>query len=484
MTIATLLPEPSLRAAVYVRISQDREGDELGVARQEHACRELADRLGFEVVEDLVFRENDTSAYSGKPRPRYLALLDAIDRGRVDVVLCWHPDRLTVTPRELEDLIDLLAGQVTVHTVNAGTYDLSTRAGQMTARVVAATARYERDQKAERQKGKNEQLVRDGWWGGGPVIYGYRSTKVAHGGKLMTSLTVYEPEARWVRWMADAVLAGESLLGIERHLNAEGVPAPRSGSWSRYRVRAILLSPTIAGWTTLNGEPAAKAQWEPIIPKAVWDDVRDVLADPARLYAKRPRSFLLSSLCFDTAGTKMRTRTSYSRGGVEGPRIYTNDRAGGVIHADHLEDLVVDALLARYDSARLADEAGDEPDPAQAEVEAVEAELLELADARGRGDITTLAEYLAIKAPTEARLAEAQARARTQRGRRRRHDQRTAELMTVPGALRKAWPDLSFDERRRAVKAAIKRVVIAPTERYARVGKSFSADRVEVEWAD
>jgi DNA invertase Pin-like site-specific DNA recombinase len=121
MTIATLLPDPSPRAAVYVRISEDRVGDELGVARQEHACRELAARLGFEVVEDLVFRENDTSAYSGRPRPQYLALLDAIDRGRVDVVLCWHPDRLTVTPRELEDLIDLLAGQVTVHTVNAGT---------------------------------------------------------------------------------------------------------------------------------------------------------------------------------------------------------------------------------------------------------------------------------------------------------------------------------------------------------------------------
>jgi hypothetical protein len=354
----------------------------------------------------------------------------------------------------------------------------------MTARVVAATARYERDQKAERQKAKNEQLVRDGWWGGGPVIYGYRSTKVTHGGKVMTSLAIYEPEARWVRWMADALLAGESLLGIERHLNAQGVPAPRAASWSRYRVRAILLSPTIAGWTTLHGEPAAKAWWEPIVPKARWDEVRDVLSDPARLYAKRPRSFLLSSMCFDTAGTKMRTRTSYHRGGVEGPRIYTNDRAGGVIHADHLEDFVVAALLLRYDSARLADEGGDEPDPAQAEVQAIEAEVLELAAARGRGDIKTLAEYLAIKAGTEERLDEARARARTQVRRRRRHDQQTAELMTRPGALRKAWPELSFDERRRVVKAAIKRVVIAPTERYARVGSSFGADRVSVEWAD
>ena len=38
------------KAAVYVRISRDREGAGLGVQRQEQDCRELADRLGWHVV--------------------------------------------------------------------------------------------------------------------------------------------------------------------------------------------------------------------------------------------------------------------------------------------------------------------------------------------------------------------------------------------------------------------------------------------------
>jgi len=38
------------RAAIYCRISDDREGRGLGVARQEDDCRKLAERLGWEVA--------------------------------------------------------------------------------------------------------------------------------------------------------------------------------------------------------------------------------------------------------------------------------------------------------------------------------------------------------------------------------------------------------------------------------------------------
>ena len=50
-----------LRAVVYVRISDDPEGTERGVDRQEADCRAYAAAHGWEVV--AVFRENDTSAF-------------------------------------------------------------------------------------------------------------------------------------------------------------------------------------------------------------------------------------------------------------------------------------------------------------------------------------------------------------------------------------------------------------------------------------
>jgi site-specific DNA recombinase len=62
------------RAAIYCRISRDRIGAGLGVERQETECRELAARLGWTVA--VVYVDNDISAYSGKARPGYRALLE------------------------------------------------------------------------------------------------------------------------------------------------------------------------------------------------------------------------------------------------------------------------------------------------------------------------------------------------------------------------------------------------------------------------
>ena len=68
-------------------------------------CEQLADRRGWKVVERYV--DADISAYSGKPRPEYLRMLDDIEAGAVEAVVVYHADRLHRHPRELEDFIDL-----------------------------------------------------------------------------------------------------------------------------------------------------------------------------------------------------------------------------------------------------------------------------------------------------------------------------------------------------------------------------------------
>src|SRR3954447_23762852 len=96
---------PRLPAAIYARISRDREGAGLGVERQEADCRALAKRLGWEVV--AVYVDNDISAYSGKPRPQYRAMLDAVRARQVQGIVAWHSDRLHRRPTELEEFITL-----------------------------------------------------------------------------------------------------------------------------------------------------------------------------------------------------------------------------------------------------------------------------------------------------------------------------------------------------------------------------------------
>src|SRR4051794_6649419 len=127
-------------AAVYVRISRDSEKEGKGVARQRKDCRALARRLGWDVAD--VYEDNDVSASNGKPRPAFERMRTAVEAGRLKAIVVWDVDRLTRTPRELEDVIDW-ANEHGLKLANVGGHiDLATPTGRLTARIQGTVARH------------------------------------------------------------------------------------------------------------------------------------------------------------------------------------------------------------------------------------------------------------------------------------------------------------------------------------------------------
>ncbi len=89
---ATAAQTHPLRVAIYARFSEDRYGDAAGVSRQlEDQRQQVAERRAVVVGE---FVDNDISAYSGKPRPRYEELMELVRRGELDAISVWHTSRL------------------------------------------------------------------------------------------------------------------------------------------------------------------------------------------------------------------------------------------------------------------------------------------------------------------------------------------------------------------------------------------------------
>lgn len=453
----TAMAKKKRRAAIYCRISRDVEQTGLGVARQEHECRALAEHHGFEVLEP-VFVDNDISAYRRKRRPGFDALVEAMKAGQVDVLLAWHPDRLTRHPRDLEDLIDLLeATGVDVATVSAGAYDLSTPAGRLGARTVGAAARYESEQKSERHKAKHRQLAAAGQIGGGGTRpYGYADDRV----------TVVPAEAKVVAEASRQILAGWSLRQVCRHLNDQGVGTVTGAPWSPQVMRRLLIAPRTAGLRELQGEVVGEAAWEPLVDRQTWEGVAAVLSDPARRKNQAARRYLLTGFAYSTEGTKMIARPD-QRKARRYIALPDGDRPGSAIHADELEALVVEAMLQRFDEVALP--AGSAVPVGDVEaVTAIEADLDELARLRGEGEIT-LREWMAAREPLQARLAALRADLRPVAA--------TPAPLTRPGGLRAAWPAMSFDQRREIVHAVIDRVVVAPAVR----GRNrFDPDRVTI----
>jgi len=266
-----------LPAALYMRISRDKAGAGLGVERQQADCAELAKRLGWDVA--AVYVDNDISAYSGKVRPQYRAMLDAVRAGQIRGVIAWHTDRLHRRATELEEFVTIAeAHHLQIQTVTAGTLDLSSASGRMVARMLGAAAQHEIDHARERMKAAKSQMATQGKYRGGPRPYGYDAD----------GCTIREDEAAVIREATAAILAGRTLAAVARELNERGVTTSTGKPWTYMRLRDVLIRPRNAGLLHHGradrgeAEIVGRAVWPAIVDEDTWRAVHSTLIDPAR----------------------------------------------------------------------------------------------------------------------------------------------------------------------------------------------------------
>jgi DNA invertase Pin-like site-specific DNA recombinase len=241
------------------------------VTRQLDDCLALADRLGWEVV--ARFDDNDLSAYNGKIRPGFEQMLEAMRRGEFGALICWHPDRLYRSMKDLERLIDIAdAGGVQLRTVNGGDLDLSNATGRMLARILGSVARQESEHKGERQRRANEQRRAAGKW----VRAGRRPFGYSRDGESL------EPEAALVRKAAADVLGGRSLRSIATGWNAQGLTTTRGNPWTNLALRRILTNPLYAALVTYQRRVVGRGEWEPLLDEDTHRGLVAFLSDPAR----------------------------------------------------------------------------------------------------------------------------------------------------------------------------------------------------------
>lgn len=446
-----------IRAAIYARISSDREGDELGVRRQIADCEQLAERKRWTVTDRYV--DNDMSAYRGAARPEYRRLLEDMAAGLIDAVLVWHLDRLHRQPKELEEFFEAVdASGVTRLASVTGDVDLATDDGRFMARILGAVSRKESDDKSRRIRRKAEEIALEGRvGGGGDRPFGFEADRV----------TVRESEALIVRECASRFLAGDSIRGICADLDERGIRTVNDKKWQAQTMRRMLMSARISGQREHRGVIVAKAEWPAIITPAETARIRAIFADPSRRTNKTARRYLLGRLLrCGLCGARLVARPN-----GDGHRRYMCARGVGFsgcghifIKADELELFVVDAVLHRLDSPELAaamNGGGGDPDAERIQHELDEAthHLDELARAYGDRAIT-LPEWLAARAPIEQRMEIA-----------KRQLARLGRVSLVQGhvghasALRKTWRDLPLTRQRAIVAAVLDHLVIGPGKR-------------------
>jgi DNA invertase Pin-like site-specific DNA recombinase len=132
-------------AAIYVRVSTGSQTTE----NQLRELRQVAERHGWRVAAE--FADNGISGSKGRDqRPGLDAMMQAVARREVDVVMAWSVDRLG---RSLQNLVELLAElhgkRVDLYLHQQG-IDTSTPAGKALFQMMGVFAEFERAMIRER----------------------------------------------------------------------------------------------------------------------------------------------------------------------------------------------------------------------------------------------------------------------------------------------------------------------------------------------
>ena len=453
-----------IRAAVYVRISQDREGGGLGVQRQHEDCKRLAGQLGWEVVD--LYADNDTSAYSGRKRENYERMLADIRSGRINGVLAWHTDRLHRNNRELLDYIDLsVERKLPTHTVTAGPLDLSTANGRAAAITLGAWARAESEHKAERIQRAHEQAAQQGRWRGGTRPFGYQSD----------GLALHPTEAPLLQDAYAAVRSGNSLASVMKAWNDAGVTTTTGKAWSYATLRQLLLRPRNYGASVHRGQVVATGQWEPVVDEVTWRAVAAILRAPGRRTSGSNQGrWLLPGLAFcgvcDDGETTVRTATGRSRG-----KSHTIYKCRAASHlgrrAEYVDEYVRDTVLlrlARDDARDLLTPADSDDADLSADADGIRLRIQEAEGLWSEGLLST-SKYRATVTDLQGALAELEARMGEYTS-----APILAELIEADDP-RQAWEELSWTQQR-VVVDTLCAVTIMPTGR----GKARTFDRSTV----
>ena len=251
-------------AAIYARVSSERQRQDETIQSQTVGLRELAAQRGLLLPEDLVFEDEGFSGATLQ-RPALERLRDRAAEGAFEVLLCHAPDRLARRYAYQVLLLEEFA-RAGVEVVFAKEPERgASPEDELLRQFQGMIAEYERAQIAERTRRGKLHRARGGSqavMSGAP--YGYRYVKKSE--HMEGFWEINELEASVVREVFDRyVTDGVSIGELARWLTERGVPTKTGKArWDRSTIWAILRNPAYQGQAAFGKTKTSERHGGPI----------------------------------------------------------------------------------------------------------------------------------------------------------------------------------------------------------------------------
>ena len=297
--------QPPTSAALYARVSSERQDVDLSVAAQLRALRDYAKKNGYPIARQYV-DEAESGRIADRPQFRKMIEEGSQPNSPFQVILVWKFSRFT-RKREHAVAFKSMLRRKGIRVVSITEQADDTPTGRLLEAIIESVDEfYSENLGQEVTRGMREAASR-GFFLGSKAPYGYKRVKVKDGVKERPTLVVDPATAPVVKEIFQSSLMGNGLKEICKELNNRGI-TNRGKRWYKSSLAYLLSNEGYTGtavWgRTVKRKKASnpvrvEGAWPALVSRELFDAVQKAMRERAPNVQRPGRvgsTYLLSGL--------------------------------------------------------------------------------------------------------------------------------------------------------------------------------------------
>jgi len=250
------------RAIICPRVSDPRQVEKTSLDDQERLCREFCEKNGLSVV--ATYRIEGESAKGDAYRAELHKALEHARKAKVDAFVVWKLDRFARNQHDFHVIKARLAAWG-IRLLSASETIPDSPVGRFLEGILAATAQFDNEVRADRSRLGMQSRAKAGWWVWRAPT-GYRNIKTSEGSPTLEVDPETGPMVKRAFKMAEA---GKPRKEILLALNV-----------SPQTLHKLFRNPVYAGLlqSRLTGPEPIPGRWPAIVPLDLWHRVQERLS--------------------------------------------------------------------------------------------------------------------------------------------------------------------------------------------------------------
>ena len=250
------------QCAIYTRVSTDIQAE-----KEFSSCEAQEQKIrSFVKSQDnwQIAKVYTDAGYTGANtnRPALQELLEDIKQNKIDIILAYKIDRLTRSPKDFYQLIEVFDKYQTDFISITERFDTSTPAGRLLRNIMLTFAQFERELTSERTKDKMLERAKKGMCSGGYAPFGYKREN--------KKLLIDQKEAEIIRLIFEIYLETGSVGKVRDFLKEKNIKNRQGNPFLKPSVAYLLRNVAYAGKVKFAGQ-IYQGIHQPIISEGLFE---------------------------------------------------------------------------------------------------------------------------------------------------------------------------------------------------------------------